>query len=362
MMRLSYLRSCAGRRHASSAACLALAVLVPLLGGCRNETPARIVQFEAFDSPISLSIVAATEDEAARASAVVAADMAFLERAWVAWRPGPLARVNELLAEGEPFAAPPSLLPLLRKGQRLSEQSGGLFNPALGNLVRVWGFDRAETMGPPPAASDIERIIQARPSMDQIYIDGISVASDNPAVRLDFGDLAKGLAMDRVMEHLREVGVANALIKVGNDVRTIGDRDGRAWRVTIPSPGGSGVVGTMDVTGDEAVFTVGAYEHNFVYRGRTYHAILDPRTGYPAQGVRAVTVAHADAATAYAAATALFIAGPTQWPAVAERMGIARVLLIDLDGTLHMSPAMAEHLQLMKGEHKIAVAGASGDG
>jgi thiamine biosynthesis lipoprotein len=101
------------------------------------------------------------------------------------------------------------------------------------------------------------------------------------------------------------------------------------------------------LSGDESLFTSGGYAHNFIYRGRSYHHIIDPRTGYPAEGTRSVTVVHTDATTADVAATALFVAGPAEWHQVARRLGVGQVLLLDNAGTLHMTPAMAERVELL---------------
>ena len=75
------------------------------------------------------------------------------------------------------------------------------------------------------------------------------------------------------------------------------------------------------------------------------HHIIDPRTGYPAKGTQSVTVLHKNAATADAAATALFIAGPTQWVEIAKSMNIKYVLLIDENGKVHISKAMLERIK-----------------
>ena len=107
------------------------------------------------------------------------------------------------------------------------------------------------------------------------------------------------------------------------------------------------------VSGDESLFTSGDYDRNFIYEGKTYHHIIDPRTGYPAEGTRSVTVAHTDATTADAAATALFVAGPDHWHEVARRMGMRYVLLVDSEGTVHMNPAMAERLELVDEDVEI---------
>jgi thiamine biosynthesis lipoprotein len=326
---------------------LAAALLVFLLAGCGGETPVYTTRFLAFGTLVDLSLVGVGRAEAERASELIEQDFSYMHRAWHAWEPGPLGRANRLIAERTAFAAPPSILPLIARSREFAEQSGDLFNPAIGHLVDLWGFhtDSPECR-PPPQRARIERLVAAGPTIGDLQVDGLKVRSDNPAVKLDFGAIGKGYGIDLAVEHLRDLGISNAMLNAGGDLRAIGDRSGQPWRVAIRSPSG-GVLGIIMMSGDESLFTSGDYNRNFIYEGRTYHHVIDPRTGYPAEGVRSVTVAHTDATTADAAATALFVAGPTGWHQVALRMGIRYVMLVDSEGTVHMNPAMAERVQFM---------------
>jgi thiamine biosynthesis lipoprotein len=344
-------------------------LLLPwLLLGCRGaETPVYTIQFVAFDAAVDLSIVGKLKDDAQAAAAEVEQDFLFIAHATNPWKPGPMTRVNELLPTGEPFAVPPSLLALLRQAQALSLESQGLFNPAIGHLYRLWGFHTKEPeCRPPPAKAAIERLVEAHPSMGDLYLDGIMLQSDNPAVRLDFDAIVVGYAMDLAMENLQAHGIRHALINVAGDVRTMGDRAGRPWRVPVRRGSGAGVLGILDVVGDMAVFTSSEYARNFIYDGKIYHDVLDPRTGYPAAGIQAVTVlVEGSAAVADAAADALMVAGIDGWQDMAARLGVRHVLLIDDAGTVHMTPAMAERIELIDPRADVAISpaiGGAGDG
>lgn len=319
-----------------------------LLVGCRGETPVTTTRFNAFGSQVDLSLVGVSPAQAQRAASAIKQDFEFMHRAWHAWEPGPMGRINQLLPKGEPFVAPPSVMPLVRLSQVYAEQSGGLFNPAIGNLIDLWGFhsDSPECQ-PPPSQRSIERLVKANPQMSDIRIQGLELQGTNPALKLDFGAIAKGYAIDLAVDALRDLGVRDALVQIGGDLRAIGDRSGQPWRVAIRRPSGSGVLAILKTRGDESVGNAAAYDRNFIYGGTTYHHILDPRTGWPAQDTLAVTVAHRDATTADAAATALFVAGPAHWHEVAQAMGVRFVLLIDSKGTLHLSPEMHERLEVM---------------
>ncbi len=346
---------------------LPVLLLAILLLGCRGaETPVYTTQFVVFDAAADLSIVGKLREEARAAASEVEQDLLFIEHATNAWKSGPMVRVNELLPTGDPFAAPPSLLALLRQSQTLSLRSQGLFNPAIGHLYRLWGFHTKEPeCRPPPSSAAIERLVQARPGMGDLYLDGIMLQSDNSAVRLDFDAIVVGYAMDLAMQNLRASDIRHALINLGGDVRTIGDRAGRPWRVPVRRGSGAGVLGILDVVGDVAVFTSGEHARNFIYDGKIYHDVLDPRTGYPAAGMQAVTVlVEGSAAVADAAADALMVAGADGWRDMAARLGLRYVLLIDDAGTVHMTPAMAERIELIDSHTDVAISppiGASGD-
>ena len=330
-------------------------LLVIVLTSCRGATPVYTTRFPAFGTLVDLSIVGVDRAQAERASELVERDFAFMHRAWHAWEPGPLGRANKLLAEGNSFAAPPSILPLIRKSRQYAEQSGNLFNPTIGRLVDLWGFhtDSPECR-PPPDRARVDRLVAANPQMGALQLEGLMARGDNPALKLDFGAIAKGYGIDLAIEHLRELGVANAILNSGGDLRAIGDRSGQPWRIAIRRPSG-GVLGVIMISGDESLFTSGDYDRNFIYEGSTYHHIIDPRTGYPAEGARSVTVAHTDATTADAAATALFVAGPSGWHEVAQRMGIRYVLLVDTEGRVHMNPAMAERVEFIDEDLEVAL-------
>ncbi len=332
-----------------------LLLLPLLLSNCGRPEPIT-TRFLAFGTLVDLTVSGLSREEAEQATAAIEKDFAEMHHAWHAWDPGPLGRVNRLLKQDQPFSAPPSILVLIKLGKELSTASGHLFNPAIGQLIDAWGFHGDDPSGHrPPTPERIAELLQQNPRMDDIQVDGITLRGANPAVKLDFGAFGKGYGIDLAIEHLRELGVENAILNAGGDLRAIGSRGDRPWRIAIRDASGKSVLGSVDVSGDESVFTSGDYERNFTWKGQRYHHIIDPRTGYPATGTASVTVLHHNAVAADAAATALFIAGPDQWYEVAKNMGMRYVLLIDSEGTLHMNPAMQKRLQLLKEGHTIRI-------
>ena len=184
--------------------------------------------------------------------------------------------------------------------------------------------------------------------MTDLVIEGDQLHSRNPLVKLDFGAYGKGYGIAQAMQRLKQLGVHDAILNAGGDLSAMGRHLDRPWRVAIRHPRREGALASLELHGEESVFTSGDYERAFTYQGKHYHHIIDPRTGRPAQGTESVTVIDADPTRADAAATALFVAGPAEWYATARTMHLRYVLLVDARGTLHMNPAMAERIQLLE--------------
>ena len=331
-------------------------VLLFLLWSSTPNLPVHNERFMAFGTLMDVSIVGVNKELAEQAVNQLEKDFQQMHSLWHAWEPGPLGRVNQLLATGEAFSAPTSVIPMIITAQELAEKSDNLFNPAIGKLISAWGFHSDNPKGKaPPSKELIQSLVASNPKMSDIVINGYKLKSNNPDIKLDFGAFGKGVGIDMSIEALREMGIENAIVNAGGDLRAIGSRAGTPWRIAIKRPSGAGVLGVIKTDGDESIFTSGDYERNFSYEGKRYHHIIDPRTGYPTEGVASVTVIHSDATTADAAATALFVAGIENWQRIATQMGIKHVLIIESNGTLHMTPSMEKRIELLSSDYKIVI-------
>ena len=270
-----------------------------------------------------------------------------------AWQPGKLGALNEAIARGEKdIATTAEIAGLIEDARRISERSGDLFNPAIGELVGLWSFHRDRPGGPLPDPREIARVVGARPRMEDLIVRGNTVTSLNPEVRLDFGGYAKGYALDRAGRMLRDAGVANALVNVGGNILALGRNGGMRWRIGLEDPrasaGAPHLLGTIELEDGEAIGTSGDYRRYYVVDGKRYSHIIDPRSGYPVAGVRSVTVVvpprPGAGALSDAASKPLFIAGPSGWREAAKRLGIAQALLVDEAGGVDATPELAERL------------------
>lgn len=309
-------------------------------------------QFFAFGTLIDLTLYGVDPAAARQASELIEQDFQNMHSNWHAWETSALTRLNTQLASRETAIADRSILPLIKEANRLSQLSNGLFNPVIGELISLWGFhDNPLPIGTLPDKDALKKLVAHKPSADDITIEGNRISSSNPAARYDLGAFAKGYAIDRAIERLQELGISNAIVNAGGDLRAIGRHGDRPWRIGIRHPRQAGILASVEIDGDTSVFTSGDYERFFEIDGIRYHHIIDPRSGYPANGTASVTVIYNNAATADAAATALFVAGPDEWLSVARDMGIKLVMLVETDGIIHMNPAMQSRMQLEPGSN-----------
>lgn len=316
---------------------------------CQQKSESYSNSIFALGTIVDFTIVHRDPAIIQRASQSIQQDLDYMHFAFHAWQPGPLSRINQLLETTATFTVNPSVLPLIQTSKELSLQSQGLFNPAIGHLVRLWGFQ--SDFGPedetPPDSEKLQQLVSSKPSLADIVIDNVQMHSKNPAVRLDMGAIAKGYALDRIIEHLQDQGIQSAIINAGGDLKAIGQHSqGRPWYVGIKHPRqANAVLAGLNVMPGESVFTSGDYERFFVHENRRYHHIIDPRTGYPASQSQSVTVITESATRADAASTALFIAGPKDWPAIAAAMNIKYVLFVDAEGNAEATPEMLKRMQ-----------------
>lgn len=312
-------------------------------------------QLFSFGTLIDVSIMTNDPDQAKQAIDIISRRFDQLHTQWHPWQAGDLGQANQRFSNKEPYSSSPSIIKLIQDSQRLSEQSNGLFNPAIGQLIKLWQFDQLENehyQFTLPDAEKIQALIQKNPQMKDIFVNNTQIKSNNSSVALDFGAFAKGVAIEQMIDILNELNIHNALINAGGDLKVSGSKNNKLWRIGIKNPENAQnpsvkpIIAAINLNPDEALFTSGNYERFFEFQGKHYHHIIDPRSGYPAKGTQSVTVLSHDAALADAASTALFIAGPELWPEIAKKMGVQYVMLISDNNKIYLSPAMAERIEL----------------
>ena len=246
-----------------------LLLLFLLLTGCQQKPQEYRSTLLVFGTLINITLWDVEQKKADAALATISEDLQFMHDAWHPWKEGPMGRTNQLLETTTEFSANPSVMPLLEKSVTLSSQSQGLFNPAIGKLIKLWGFHQDDIFdGPPPDAEQIAQLLKQNPQLSDIEMNNIRMRSRNSAVRLDMGAIAKGLAIDRVISYLKSIDIHHAIVNAGGDLKAIGSHGERAWHVGIRHPREESIIASLDVFDNESVFTSGDYERYFEHHGK----------------------------------------------------------------------------------------------
>lgn len=262
---------------------------------------------------LELTAVAPDSARARRALAAGKGEVFRVDSLLSTYRPASeVSRLNRAAGTGRWTELSPLTASALREALRWAERTGGAVDPTVGPLVAAWGFRSGEPAVPSPSALDSARRLVG---WDRVEVRGAGRLARLPrrGMRLDFGALGKGLALERAVDAMRSAGAAAGMADLGGQVSVFGRPPGDAdrWRLGIRPPRGDGrPLGTVPVDSG-SVATSGDAEQFFVGGdGVRYSHIMDPRAGRPARGTAQVTVLAADGSTADALATALFVLGP----------------------------------------------------
>ena len=329
-----------------------LLALACLLAAC-GRSPLHQQQAFVFGTRVEILIAGLSDAEARPAAAAVLREFDRLHRSYHAWHPSELSRLNQAMASGRPQSVTPELAGLLVDARRYSLASNGLFDPGIGGLIALWGFQSDDLPTTLPEAGTLIAWRAARPGIADLQLDGLEVTTGNAELALDFGGYLKGVALDRAAVILKAQGVHNALVNIGGNVLALGSKNGQRWRVGIQHPRQPGPLATVELDDGEAIGTSGDYQRYFEVDGKRYCHLLDPRSGEPVMHTQALTVlvsARPEAGTlSDVASKPLFIAG-ADWPRLARQLRLPQVLRVDAAGHVQVSRALHARLDYVGGQ------------
>lgn len=327
-----------------------------LLAGCSRAPQTYRTPGNVFGTLVEVSIYGESQERADALAASVLNEFDRLHHKFHAWQPSMLTALNDSIARGEPFPADAEMVDLLKSATVLADASDNLFNPAIGHLIRLWGFQSSNIQPHGPSKDEIRHWVDANPRLSDLRYDGTVISSRNKAVMIDLGGYAKGYALDRAARILRDAHVKAALINVGGNVLAIGQPGDHPWKVGIRDPRGEGALAAVDLHDNEAIGTSGDYQRYFMKDGKRHPHIIDPRTGDTIDLIASVTIITSGGNDAGLRSDGnskpLFIAGPQHWKEMAQRLGLNEVMLIDAGKNVEMTPAMQKRMEMNKAENR----------
>lgn len=348
-------------------AAIAAEGLIMLLSGCGAAPPQKQTLVDtAMGTIVSQTLYIRHGEETQTETAAVMQLLAELEQQELSWRTAgsEVARINAQVLEAAKeeqgiggaekasitVSISPSMYGLLSRIWHVSKDSGGAMDVTLGRLSRLWNLDELAALAENeseqiniPTPEEVQGVL-ADCGYEKVQLSDETIAL--PAgMQLDLGAVGKGIACDRIREYLSsQPQITGAVVAVGGSVVTYGEKpDGSPWQVAVMHPREEGTyLGILSLTGEQYISTSGDYERYVMTDGVRYHHILDPATGYPVRsGLCSVTVVCDSGLLADALSTACFVLGPEQGLTLAEDYG-AEALLVEEDGTLHMTEGMKE--------------------
>ena len=280
--------------------CLAVAAL--MLCSCSGEDSKQTRSLFCMDTYMTLT---AYGDDAEQALADCADRLKELEAMWSVTDEGSdIYKADH--SGGAPVAVSAETAGLVSFAVDMNRRTEGALDISVYPVLAEWGFTTQKYHVP----SD-ERIAELMKNVDASRVevsDGVLTVPRD--MMIDLGAVGKGQAADIICDLLKSRGVTSAILDLGGNVQTVGSKpDGSNWKVGIRDPECEGVICTVEI-GNAAVVTSGGYERQFTENGVSYHHIIDPKTGKPAQGdFVSVTVIGDSGKYCDALSTALFVLG-----------------------------------------------------
>ncbi len=263
-------------------------------------------EFRAMACPCALRLAGhdTTALHAAAASAI--AEVRRIENKYSRYEAASVvSRINAAAGKGDPIEVDDETACLLDFAANLYALSDGLFDITSGVLRRAWDFRSSRL----PDQRDIEALLPLV-GWPQLRRQQHRVALQTVGMEVDFGGFGKEYAADRAAAVLLQLGVQHGYVSLGGDIRVFGPRaDGSGWRLGIRHPRlVDELLETLELAGG-ALATSGDYERFIEVDGDRYCHVLDPRSGWPVQHWRSISVVAPTCAAAGAACTIALLMG-----------------------------------------------------
>ena len=234
---------------------------------------------------------------------------------------------------------------LIKRSKEIYDSTNGVFDITIYPIMQAWGFPTENYRV--PRKKELKKL-RGLMGADYVLYDEKKqeVTLDKEGMKIDLGGIAKGYTSSKVMDIFKENGISSAVISLGGNVQTLnGKPDGSERRVAIETPAHTGSNHGEISKKDKAEITSGGYERYFKQDGKTYHHIIDPATGYPANnGLTSVTIISDDGTLADGLSTSLFIMGPEKaqkyWKEHSDEFD---TILVKDDGSILVSEGIAEY-------------------
>lgn len=228
---------------------------------------------------------------------------------------------------------------------RFAADTDGAFDPTIGAVSLLWNISQTPRVPSPEEISAALPLVNFR----DVTVNGSTVTLEKGGMRLDLGGIGKGYAADLAVQIYKQHGIDTAILNLGGNVYVYGDKqDGSDYRIGLRDPLGSeNDVAAVIPVKNTSVVTSGVYERFFESGGKTYHHLIDPKTGYPADnGLLAVTVVCDSSNKADALSTALFVMGLSGGLDYAKRTPGIEAVFFTNDKGIYVTSGLEDKIEI----------------
>jgi FAD:protein FMN transferase len=301
-----------------------------------------------MDTQVTVTVVSGARDSAEKAIDAAFSEIEKIESLTNLYAAGSEISLINRNAGITPTKVSPEVLELIGKALSVSEMTGGAFDITIGAVSRLYDFHKKIKPEGNTLLKNISLVNYRDVSVDR---SASTIFLKKKGMIIDAGGIAKGYAADKAVVVLKNRGIASGLVAIAGDIKAFGRKpDGDPWQIGIRNPRGTDhdddIMATLPLS-DMAISTAGDYERFFLIDGIRYHHILDPKSGYPAEGCRSVTVTARDGVYADAFDTGIFVLGPDKGIKALDAAGFDG-LIIDGEGNIHFTAGMREKVAFKK--------------
>ena len=345
--------TCFCRKFSRYAEFVALIVVSLFLCSCQPQY--RIIQISGttFGTTYSITVVGGAAEKA-ELSKEISSLLSIVDEAASTYREDSEISLFNAAEINTEMKISETLSKVLLISKDVWDQSRGAFDPSVGKLVELWGFDDRDGDRIFPTDEEVE-FAKSRTGFDGLIIKAdshISLLKKSKSLALDVSAVAKGYAVDLIADYLTSLSLNNFLVEIGGELRVNGHNPkGQEWRVAIESASKFGSYDRLVLLNRGAVATSGNYRNFFEKEGKRYSHIINPRSGYPlVHNLKSVTVIMDECAYADAWATAFSVMTEEEAISTATRLEIPLYIAGDesTERVPIMSPAFIRYnIELM---------------
>ncbi|MGL4384467.1 MAG: FAD:protein FMN transferase [Flavobacterium sp.] len=237
----------------------------------------------------------------------------------------------------QPVKVDKEVYDLVERAIKVSQLTSGAFDISYASMDKIWKFDGSMKAMPTPEA--IKQSV-ARIGYQKIVLDAKAqtIYLKEKGMKLGLGGIGQGYIADKIKDLLLSKGCTSGIVNVSGDINAWGyQTTGKPWTVAIVNPMNKNKVFATFPLENSSVETSGSYEKFVVFDGKRYSHIIDPRTGYPAQGVVSVSVFAKQTEIADALATGIFVLGVDVGLNLVNQLKGIGCIIVDDKGEIHTS-------------------------